>query len=339
MGLIQLTHERRPDLLNAARNAIARSLDSAGLMTVGPTVDERDFVAHLVLGQVPGLVERWQQALGPTVQLEFFSVYCHARPQVDIAGGGRCELGDILWCHFHTDAKRHETRTAALQQVKKATRVPHRLRKGELTQLTLYRTWPPFDFYQWREEDPHRHVRPDCIRRGAEYVLVAPDATNRTIVGAPYGTGAGCCVPDEQLVVHQSLASRLVGLLSLTDGDPFDKRGVSPQGSDWSRMIWDLIDYGLVKAFTWRQAGYVSQPRYSGTVPAKLLHRQSGSPTVGDRMRALLGGPSEFELNLVRAESGDSPPSSSGSAFHDDEPPRGISIVALASFDMGEVPR
>ncbi|GAI15023.1 unnamed protein product [marine sediment metagenome] len=57
-----------------------------------------------------------------------------------------CEVGDLLWCHVHTDSDGDVIRNAILYQAKKTSLQPYTISGRALDQLNLYTKWPQFTY-------------------------------------------------------------------------------------------------------------------------------------------------------------------------------------------------
>lgn len=167
---------RRP-LISVARNAILVSMhkawDSCRRRNVQP--EEPDFVASLVMNGTGFLEAGWRQLLRP-YQIQITGIYCHQTPKVNYSGMSHtsCELGDLLWCHMHTDRQGISTRNAALYQAKKSSQQPYKITSREFDQLKLYSSWPEFTYVStqgiWEGTDPLPKVAWGWYAHGSQEV-------------------------------------------------------------------------------------------------------------------------------------------------------------------------
>jgi hypothetical protein len=257
-----------PALLVGVRHAVVLSFldawNSCRLNGLGP--QEPDFVASLVLRGTRIMNRAWSRTLSRhQIAVGVIGVYCHQKPKVHYQNmhGRNCEIGDILWCHFHSDRTGQITRNAILFQAKCSSKLPHRITKPERDQFHLYSHWPEFEYVSSGPQlnGQHRQVIPAGFRRGAQYLLLdkRPDEVWESgLTGAP-GT--------YPLVDHADLGGEFVATLEFLSGDPFDERQTAAGERGWSQVVWDILDSSIGKAFRRIRSGHDNQPRVTGTPP------------------------------------------------------------------------
>jgi hypothetical protein len=115
-------NEKLP-LYFVARNMVLRSMRQAWRNCRSKHLDpeEADLVASLVLTGTRILDIGWREILAPyKIKIAVTGIYCHQSPMAQFSGMRKnyCELGDLLWCHIHTDLKGDIVRNAILYQAK-----------------------------------------------------------------------------------------------------------------------------------------------------------------------------------------------------------------------------
>lgn len=229
---------------------------------------EPDFVAGLVIESTPLIHSALWSVLSPSgVSISMCAVFCHQTPQITFnsSPSASCEVGDLLLAYVHTPRHGTPRRNALLFQAKASAAQPYRVRGTEKDQLRLYTEWPEFTYsrssFLSRRK---RSVTPKAPHSGAQYLLIddrpfwEPGAG---LLGIPGTYPVGCCMPDNFLHDHSDLAAELFNLLIFRTGRPFDDKETAQKGEDWSRMVWDLIESGVRKAFNRKNSGRYQQPR------------------------------------------------------------------------------
>ncbi|MBF0539258.1 MAG: hypothetical protein HQL03_13500 [Nitrospirae bacterium] len=129
MSFRLLVHKLEPYLLYGVRNAIVESMQRAwaDCISNGAPPQEPDFVASLVLNATKTLSQSWNPIFGTHgIKVGITGVYCHQTPIVKF-DSGTCELGDLLWCHIHTDKiNQRSIGNAILYQAKTTPDQPYR---------------------------------------------------------------------------------------------------------------------------------------------------------------------------------------------------------------------
>lgn len=331
----------KPFLVHAARGAVIVSMHRAwnNCRQRGAEPEEPDFVASLVMNGTRLLETGWRNFLEPyNIQIAISGIYCHQTPKVRFRGMHKtsCELGDLLWCHVHSDRDGNIIRNAILYQAKKSSDQPCMIRKGDLDQFQLYSTWPEFTYVNSGKllNGQMRHVRPSAPRRGAQYLLIddrPPERPESGMLGFPGTYPIGSCISSNPLIDHSDIGLELVHSLECLSGDPFDDRNTAKQENGWSRVIWDILESSANKAFRRVRSGYSNQPRRTGAVPSEMdgcfyatshEYFPSGKSVIGDLIDGSLS-------NM------DIPPHKQDGEWFD-EGGGGVSILLLETYEVGE---
>lgn len=296
MSFIQLVHQRRTPLELAARSAIHESMLYAW-KNAKLKPQEPDFVASLVFNGSKTLASTWPKIVKP-YKVAITGIYCHQTPQVTFAGShkGSCELGDLIWCHIHTDQNGRTMRNAILYQAKVSSEQPYRIHPND-DQYALYFLWPEFSYVSpscFRNKT--RKLAPSAPRRGAQYLLIDDRSPNHPLSGLKGIRGTypiGSCLAFAPLVDHAPIEIELVNSLMFLAGDPFDDRDKVQSNNDigWSRIVWDLLEATAQKAFRRINAGFPAGPRQVGAPPSAydgLLYFDSQELPYSPTIAALL---------------------------------------------------
>ncbi len=338
-----LTAKRvKPQLISVARAMVLISMHKAwdNCRTRNVQPEEPDFVASLVMNGTKILEAGWRKVLGPyKTKIAVTGIYCHQTPKVSFSGihGTSCELGDLLWCHIHTNRKRNITRNAILYQAKKSSRQPYRISGKEFNQLKLYSNWPEFIYVSSGElNGEKRHVKPAAPRRGAQYLLIddrPPEHPESGLLGIPGTYPIGSCISQNPLVDHSDLGLELVHSLELLSGNPFDERKTALKEIGWSRVIWDLLLISVKKAFRRSRSGYFNQPRSSGAPPSIMDGCFYTTSTQAPKIIvSLLGSKDANYLFLSNIEG---PPSKQEDEWFD-EGGGGLSVIVVETYELEE---
>ncbi len=330
-SFLSAVKELKSELVVSARRAIIKSViktwDSCRRSGYRP--EEPDYIASLVLNGAKDLDHEWRGIFGRHgIKVYVTGIYCHQTPKVRFNGmkGNGCELGDLLWCHFHRDKDGGVSRNAILYQAKRVQGQPVRLKVGD-DQLALYTAWPAFKYTgSGILNGMERSVRPSAPRRGAQYLLIderPPEDPSAGIVGEPGTYPFGSCIADSTLFSHADLGYELVGTLEMLSGNPFDSKETAP-GDGWSEVVWDLLDTSVNRAFNRARSGHHCRPRRAGALPAEI----DGCFYMSESYRgALFSGLNGGNPDGVPPERS----MKNGGRFKDHDP--GIAILAVESFE------
>lgn len=279
MSLLLTVKKIQPELITTARIAVLVSMHTAWENTrnKGLQPQEPDFVASLVMYGTKLLEMEWSKLLKPyKTKIAITGVYCHQTPKVSFSGMQKtsCEIGDLLWCHIHTDKQGDIMRNAILYQAKKSCQQPYHISNNEYDQMNLYSKWPEFIYTNaGKLRGEKRLVKPAAPRLGAQYLLIddrPPEEPASGLLGIPGTYPVGSCIAQNPLIDHADLGLEIVRSLELRSGNPFDDRKNALQETGWSRVIWDLLEVSVEKAFRRSRSGYFNQPRVHGTPPSTL---------------------------------------------------------------------
>lgn len=341
MSFILNVNKVRPYLVASARYSMLISMLKAwdNCRARGDEPEEPDIVASLVLNGTKIIENEWREIFDLfKVRIALTGIYCHQTPKITFKGmiGHSCELGDLLWCHVHSDMDGNIIRNAILYQAKKSSDQPYTIRKGDLDQFQLYSTWPEFTYVNSGKllNGQMRHVRPSAPRRGAQYLLIddrPPERPESGMLGFPGTYPIGSCISSNPLIDHSDIGLELVHSLECLSGDPFDDRNTAKQENGWSRVIWDILESSASKAFRRVRSGYSNQPRRTGAEPSEmdgffyttsLRYFPSG--------KSVIGGLIDGDLSNMNIP----PHKQDGEWF--DEGGGGVSILLLETYEVGE---
>ena len=134
MSFLLTVKKVKPHLVVSARYSVLISMLKAwdNCRVRGNNPEEPDIVASLVLNGTKILENEWRKVFESfKIRIAITGIYCHQTPKVSFGGmvGKSCELGDLLWCHVHSDKDGNVVRNAILYQAKKSSEQPYRIRK------------------------------------------------------------------------------------------------------------------------------------------------------------------------------------------------------------------
>jgi hypothetical protein len=231
--------------------------------------EEPDYVAALVLDGTKILEKGWSEVLNKYgISLSITGIYCHQSPMLNYSGmsGKCCEIGDLLWCHFHRQQNGEYLNNAILFQAKKISRFPYKLLSSEMDQYNLYYKWPKFEYTRPEKlKNQIRHVTPSSPRRGAQYLTI--DENSPGLQGQPKEYPCKTCLSINPLVYHNDLGKELTNSLGFLTGDMFD---FPSSKDDWSKVICDLIQIAEDSLMNRLRSGYKNHRRIAGFAPSQL---------------------------------------------------------------------
>lgn len=230
---------------------------------------EPDYIARLVLKGTPEFHQIISSYSYIWNNVSTVGVFCHQSPMVQYTDGNavrRCELGDILWCHFHTDINGNIFRNALLFQSKMSDSISLNTAYDD-TQLKLYREWPQFEYYRSGALNGQvRNILPKQPHAGAQYMAIDNHNPILPQVGINsahpidcFPIGITSIVPE--LYADTPLESELVRFLFWGSGRPFDSHSDRNNSDEWTKVVWDLLRNGMSRAFNRRRAGFNNSPR------------------------------------------------------------------------------
>jgi len=266
MSLIGTLNINRTQILNhldrAIRDSFIRVFSDCRHRNTAP--QEPDFIAGLVVYAVPDIYYSLRPIFARDNALwSVASVFCHLKPQVAFnpnLGLPCCELGDILFVHQHKNIAGENSYAALLLQAKIVSGNKYTI-PPPYSQLILYTAWPAFTYYKSPPLSGSRDVNPKSVHSGAAYLLLLDfRITPLRIRGRNSPAQIG--LPDNILVPFTSLTEELYGLLCFKAGRVFKDRNITGYG--WSKVVWDLLERGVQKAFNRRKGGFIKRPSLSG---------------------------------------------------------------------------
>lgn len=273
-------------LFESTLDALLGPIFQATLAKMQGSAAEPDFVADLAVQLPAQLPSRLQRHLPSSIGLDMTSVFCHQSPKVTYAGmqqinqRSSCEIGDILLVHFDQHVSGQVDRQALLLQAKMIGAFPHALPKADLHQFHLYDQWPVFSYVSpgtlSAQANPSRSVARSGIHPGSRYLAIDP-------TGGPQQALPFHSVEPVQPLNHpDALARQLTQTFLGNAGEPFVDRAQALQQTDWSRVVWDLLDLSAQTVFNRLQSGHINQPRQHGATPYfRAPARPFDSPTDG----------------------------------------------------------
>ncbi len=268
MGYLNETVSNAGLIRSILRTAIINSVHEAWYRTAPVKPEEPDFVAALVAKAVPEIASNLRLLFGPHgIKVATTGVFCHQTPKVrHTLASKSCELGDVLFVHAHRVGS-DVTRNALLLQAKvTAGKMKYKIPTSDHHQLNLYRKWPQFTY---QNSGPAlngqvRNVDPKSSHSGAQYLLIddTQDFDPRAVSVAPSGHYPMAVWMAETLVyASQPLESELLLFLLNKTGRAF---GDPKNPEEWTKVVWDLLKIGLVKAFNRKRSRYSNQDRTAG---------------------------------------------------------------------------
>lgn len=312
----------------------------------GRKPQEPDIVAMLVLEGVPYIANTLRAITAwAGIRTTVSSVFCHQRPEVLFNRRGhapdRCELGDILLVHRHSNARgRLMESNALLLQAKLCGGAAHPIPAQERHQLRLYQHWPSFEYSRSgpRLNGQTRNVTPKRRHSGAQYLLIDDGALGPAaggLLGLP-GTHCMAVWPAEPVLYPSiSLAEELLRFLLGLTGRSFQEH-VPANANNWDAVVWDLLEHSLGFVFNRKNAGIRRQPRAGGDPLASSLSLMNFC-VVGDdvgvadsdgQRQALLS-----RIGNVLEQGGREPPNRGKLLEQDMEEAGGVSVVLVETRD------
>ena len=237
-----------------------------------PPNSEVGFVAAFVLAGVPAIAKAWRPILrtaGLSVQMA--GVFIHQTPQVKFTDSRgiprKCELADLLIVVDHLTSRGMGRRVAALVQAKMASPsgVTTLRSPGDMVQLELLSTWPPFTMPRRFAPGPrdfsnctHSGSLQDCGRYG----LISPQSSPDWRQSAPSQTISS---GGMQL---GTFAARMLGT-----GQTGFGREATGLADDWSRTVDELLTISGGTAFRHAASLGGRRPLRGSVVTAFVIDR------------------------------------------------------------------
>ena len=209
----------------------------------GNSLQEPDYTAAILTEFVP--MAQYSKVFG---NAKVGGVFIHQRPKVTFDMNGyseTCELGDLLvLCRRMVDGE--ERYNAALMQLKMAHSGNYLAisKSGEKVQLYLYTKWPKFKFRYALGMD--YDIQPKTVTLGAQYMFVNED-------DYPLFTHH---IPQERMpnCDYYSFGRFLSDFVDWQNGRPISD-ATNKNTDEWSKLIWDVIEYNANAYFRRRNVG------------------------------------------------------------------------------------
>jgi len=269
-----------------------------------------------------------KSALNPAgIAVRVTSVFCHGRPQVE-HHSKRCELGDVLFAVFHTDAHGRTYRNSLLAQAKMSSSPVHTVAPSDYDQLLLYCFWGDFTYRRTGGglSNQSRTVSPSAPHPGAQYLLIddrGPGIAATGLTGSPGRYPMGLAKAQRHLAISESLGLGILQLLMGNNGRSFKDEPAATK--DWDQVVWDLLRHGI-RLFNQRKVGILGRPRIYDVIVNFALQFPfitQGDEMPGDGVLAAIG---------LAESSGDLPPHDRHPDMDGDE--RGASLVIIETREV-----
>lgn len=250
----------KKNLYEAALHAIKSSHANAHKSAIGKP-QEPDFIAKIATEGVLNLANAWKYILFPFgITTSVVSVFCHQRPIVKHSMSKiKPEIGDLLIIHIYHPKKGRSKRTALLLQAKMMNDHTVDIPKQD-HQLLLYKHWPQFSFVRPQIKGININVTPNQTHNGAQYLLI----DDHNFMG-PFSCTYSTAEADEILVPLHSFTHTLLKILLFEEGKEFLGRKASQNKTDWSKLIWLLLENSVKKNFKRKNIKVTSAPRTNGS--------------------------------------------------------------------------
>lgn len=251
------------ELMQDFRNIINQTMINTWNTTIGRP-HEPDYVANLVLYGVPEFHSVISAYTNVWRNVSTVGVFCHQSPLVKYSGAENgCELGDILFCHFHKNIQGDTFRNALLFQSKAQPTNDLQIPYND-TQLKLYREWPQFKYTRPTNLiGQSRHLIPSLPHAGAQYMLIDNNPLTVSSFHPFFEFPIGTTTVVPGLIADTPLETELVRFLFFSSGRQFDSYN-NRNTDEWTKIVWDLLRVGMERAFNRKRSGYVNAPRISG---------------------------------------------------------------------------
>ena len=323
-------------LYSAFEHAIRIAIHDAHKSASPNKPQEPDMVAKLLLESVPYIANALRSVLAPSgITTTISSVFCHQRPMVEfIRGGGRCELGDILFVHQHRNNSGIARNNALLLQAKMCGKEKHIIAaSNELVQLQLYQQWPQFKYYRTLGLSGFkRDVIPKNKHLGAQYLLIDSNdrfSAHSGMLGFP-GTHCMAVWPAGKILyANNSLADELIHFFLANSGQKFFRKWESGF-SDWSQVVWDILSYAQDASFNRKNIKVSNQSRHANDQISFCCSMFDGQDKFGDEAASSISS----HLNHF-FDFSDQPPTKINFQSDDGES-GGVSIVLIETVDTKE---
>lgn len=308
---------------------------------------EPDIVAMLVIEGTPYIANTLRGVLNPHgLTCTVSSVFCHQRPEVKVGALGRCELGDLLLVHRHTDHTLQRTRSASLLlQAKLSNDAKYKVPSNEKVQLQLYQTWPVFTYVRSGSylNGLSRNVMPKLRHSGAQYLLI-DDGTgglqHSGMLGWPNTYCMAVYPATDTLYSCFPFSEELFRFVLGLTGRGFSD-DVSQDPSGWSQVVWDIMGHSLRHAFNRKQGGLRNQSRAGGDPWMSALFLTNFC-TAGDGVATDPGSERESldalfsrTLRRYRQRDGEPPNIAPPQEYEPDDDEPGLAVIVIETGEGG----
>ncbi|UQZ74810.1 hypothetical protein C2I17_09655 [Niallia circulans] len=255
----KVINKNKKYLYETALQAIIKSHHNTHAKATKP--QEPDFIAKIATEGIVDLANSWKNILLPFgISTSVVSVFCHQRPIVQHSMSSvRPEIGDLLIVHIYHPKKGRSKRTALLLQAKMMTNHTIKIPKTD-HQLLLYKHWPQFSFVKPKIKGINIDIIPKHAHNGAQYLLV----DDKNYMG-PFSCTYSIAEADETLIPLHSFTNSMLKMLLFEEGKEFLGRRASQNKTDWSKLIWLLLETSVKKNFKRKKIKVTSTPRTNGS--------------------------------------------------------------------------
>ncbi|MCB9475971.1 MAG: hypothetical protein H6685_03810 [Deltaproteobacteria bacterium] len=247
------------------------------------SASEPNYVHALFSDALENVATDWARYLFP-FKINYEAVFVHKSPIVEFSYGvpkkeksdkvcppQRCEIGDLLWCHFHYQQDGTVTRRAVLYQAKLKKEFNEEILSpviaDDLVQFLLYAHWPKFKYIKGLSGTRNIRQGKDKFylpRNGTKYLyLIRPII--RSYFQYEYGgpSSAATYLASDPLRLTGSLSVDLVESLLGFTGDRFKSYPETMRDKDigWSRVVWDLLKRAYHLKYTLVSSGVEKEER------------------------------------------------------------------------------
>lgn len=201
---------------------------------------EPDFIADLTLNWTKDFSSILNVLIGSSFNVGIDSVFCHQKPLANMGKKGKKpEIGDLLIVLKYEELGSTTKYNALLLQAKSSAVPIFTVNTSDQHQLKLYEDWPSFTYERAGTLNGKKiDILPKRPNPGAKFLLLDPDYIN--YIGNNGHYPYGCAVANKKIVLSRDFANELIDFLMFNAG-----RCISDESnidSDWSKMIWDLLN-------------------------------------------------------------------------------------------------
>ena len=309
-----------------------KAIDNCKKYGPNKTPEEPDYVAALVLEGTKILEKGWNAISNKyDMPISITGIYCHQSPKVHYKGMKKssCEIGDLLWCHFHKKLDGSYYNSALLLQAKKISKLPHHISNEEIDQFKLYHDWPEFEYVRsGKLNGQKRKVNPSAPRNGAQYLAI--DENSLGLYGISRKYPCITCRSFNPLSKNEDLGKELTGLLTFKSGDMFNDKITSSSSKDWSKVIWDLLEVTAKRIMNRKNSGYINHSRISGFQPYQLNGCINMSKMINNKFFNSFFSEKEY-LSFLKYSENEEPSISDKHFINDDN--SGLSTIIIESHE------